>query len=366
MIWGGVRMVTLSWPAAWARLSALPSVRPQFRSRRCRRPAGRPHGDGAVEEQADVQPHHRRRNQAKEGESRIAAPDVARVLEEAPEAPLGGELGKGRAGVGDGDEALTRLGDAGGGDRLPEVGEVRGRLERRPRLAGDQEEGALDVEVPLQVDDRLGVGGVQDVKDGVSGGAAEGGAQHLRAEAGAAHAEEARRRRSPPAAPRSPAPVELRHPPAHGERDVEPAQPVADDRRVGRVGRLPEVGVPVPDALHDPARWASATTSARFGTPEARWDLIPPRPRRGALELLPDLRDQLVVRGGEGRRPRDQEVLGHLLALIPTRVELGDDLPGALDVVAHGVAGDRPWSRKASMVAGGMVSTVSGPISASA
>jgi hypothetical protein len=124
-------------------------------------------------------------------EGRVAAADGWVAIEDVAEVAVFGDLLHLGAGVGDGDEVAASVVVADGVLHLLEeilledVG-----LKGGAGLAGDDDERLLEIEAVADGLDLLGVGGVEDVERGEVRLAAEGERKHLRAEAGAAHAEE--------------------------------------------------------------------------------------------------------------------------------------------------------------------------------
>ena len=80
---------------------------------------------------------------------------------------------------------------------------------------------------------------------------------------------------------------------------------------------------------------------------------------------LRDSAEQLIERVRELLHALCNQLFRDLLERNAMTFQLGDYRAGPLDVLLHDVRVTLPWSRNASIVAGGMVSTVSRPISAS-
>ncbi len=216
------------------------------------------------------------------------------------------------------------------------MGEVRSGLQGGARLAGDDEQGATQVETSLEGGDRLGVGGVQDVEGGEALGGLERGPEHLGAEAGTAHAEQHAVGEAGVAHPGGDR-GELGQALLHRNRRVEPAQPVADHRGVGRVARLPQLGIAVPDPLDQPVVGAQAITGGQ--TPRHHRRAVGAAPAQ-CVDLLGDPPDQLVVGIGEGLHPGDQQVLGDLLHADADPGQVVDGSLGTLPILTHGVGLD--------------------------
>ena len=89
-------------------------------------------------------PHQRRRHDAERRQRAVAPADVRVAREHPPEGVLAGQLLQARAGVGDRHEAGAIF------EQRPEVGEQRQRLDRAPRLGGDDEQRALRLDACLQ------------------------------------------------------------------------------------------------------------------------------------------------------------------------------------------------------------------------
>ena len=196
--------------------------------------AGNRHLRRNLQKAVDVDAHQRRRHDPEHRERRVAAADLRLAREDRAEAALVREVVQLGAGVGDRGElrpAAARL--------LPEVLELRARLDRRARLRGGEEEGLLQVDVPLEPSDRLGMRRIEHVErlD------VERPPQHLGRERGAAHPEQdavvellGRRLRER---------VQLVDVVADARDDVEPAEPAI----LVRAG--PERRVVAPDPLDD-------------------------------------------------------------------------------------------------------------------
>ena len=119
---------------------------------------------GLAEELGHVEAHDRRRHHAEIAQRGVAAADAGAAEEDATEVMrLRGVLHLG-ARVGDGHEALARLGRADRGlHPLEEVLAQRVGLERAARLAGDDDDGAGQVELALDGLHLRGVGRVDQV-----------------------------------------------------------------------------------------------------------------------------------------------------------------------------------------------------------
>ena len=131
-----------------------------------------------------VDAHQRRGHDAERGQRAVATTDARVAVERAPKATLAGELLEARPGIGDRDEAPALL------EQRPEVGEQRQRLDRAPRLRGDHEQGVGEIDGALHRTDRGRVGRVEDVQRRPVATRAEGPAQDLRGQRGAAHAKQ--------------------------------------------------------------------------------------------------------------------------------------------------------------------------------
>ena len=248
------------------------------------------HAGRSLQEQAAVDPDDRSGNEAEHAQRGVAATDIRRILEEVQEVSVARDGRERRSRVGHRDEMRARV-VADGCSDFPEMGQVGERLQRRARFARHDVPGCLRIDGAGHPGDGERIGRVQHVQRRLSLGAAEGAAQHLWAEARAAHAQE-----------HAVAPPGLAHlggegleggePLTHGADDVEPAQPVVDDRCVGAVTRLPEVWVAVPDPRRDAARGRCVE---RHGD-RAGVDVAAARVS-GAhrVDLLGDAADQLVI-----------------------------------------------------------------------
>ena len=110
-----------------------------------------------------IHPDQGRRDQAEEGEGRIAPADRRVVEETVAKAVRRGDLGQRASGIGDGDEMPPRLlGPEPPGGEVVEVLEEREGLHRPARFGGDDEERPFQVEALGAVEDRPGVGAVED------------------------------------------------------------------------------------------------------------------------------------------------------------------------------------------------------------
>ena len=171
-------MQTLSRPSRQSSPSESPSSSPGLPSAE---PARLRHLLRATEELRDVDAHQRRRHHAERRERRVAPADRRLAREHRGEAALARELLERRAGVGDRAELIavsTRP--------FPEVVGVRARLERRARLRRGDEQRTRDVELRLEIADRLRMRRVEDVERLLPKRARE----HLGRERRAAHAEQ--------------------------------------------------------------------------------------------------------------------------------------------------------------------------------
>ena len=184
----------------------------------------------------------RGRHDPEHRERRVAAADLRLAGEDGPEATLARDALELRAGIGDRDE----LGAAPAG-LLPEVLEVRTRLEGRPRLRGDDEERPLELEAGFEPANRSRMRRVENVErlD------LERPAEHLGREARAAHAEQHRVVELLARAGRER--VQLVHLRPDPGDDVEPAEPTI------LVAAGPDGGVVGPDPL-DERRHAVASS----------------------------------------------------------------------------------------------------------
>ena len=146
--------------------------------------AGLPRRRRAREQVADLHAHQRGGTDAERRECAVAPADVRVAEERVPEAVSLRELEKRRARIGYRD-IMAPLAQA-----RPEILEQRARLDRAPRLGGDDEQRASQLERDLEGADRGGVGRVEHVQPGPSGAGGKAATQHLRGERGAAHAEQ--------------------------------------------------------------------------------------------------------------------------------------------------------------------------------
>ena len=241
---------------------------------------------------------------AEERQRRVAAADVRRVHEDRAEALVDGLLLERRALVRDGDEVLAGVQAVELCQPLVEIGMKAGRLRGAAGLAGDDEQGAAEVDLLLDRAHRVGVRAVQDahVQEPVAN--AEDLAQHLRRQARAAHAEQDRVRVAVLAQPLDEA-CQLVEFGAHVLADRQPPKRVLDDPDVVRLA-LPQRGIALPQARH------RAAPGERF---ERR-----ARPR---LRRLGELQRGAHRTKGAGRR-RSTPAKALTEARAPTRL-----LPGA-------------------------------------
>ena len=139
-------------------LPAVSERRPSWSSCPARRGTPRPshaHACGCARRRRRSAPRPRGRKPT----GRIAAADRRLAVENRVECTLLRERLEIRTGIGDDRELLGVL-----SGQLPEVLEVRARLERRPRLGRRDEEGPADVDRVLQPADRLRVRRIENVK----------------------------------------------------------------------------------------------------------------------------------------------------------------------------------------------------------
>ena len=219
----------------------------------------------AFEEALERNAHQRRGHHPEQRERRVASADLRLARERRAEPPLLRQLLELGAGVGD----RRELGATASG-AVPEVLQVRARLDRGARLRGREEEGALEIETALEAPD----GGRMRRVENVEGLDRERAPEDLRRERRAAHPEQdevvellARRLCEG---------VQLRDARTDPADDVEPPEPAVlagagPERRVVR----PD---PVDDAAHAAASCArfaripsssSSKESANFCTPSA-------------------------------------------------------------------------------------------------
>ncbi len=166
-------------------------------------------------------------------------------MEHAPEGVGLGRLLQLGAGVGDGHEVRARLlAQRRLGDR-PEMPVQDVGLQRRPRLGGDQEEGAGGIDQALEAADLGRIGGVQHQQLRKARLGPEGLGQHLGPQAGAAHAQQQHMRE--PGRPHLGLEGLQRHQVhAAGLAGVQPSQPL------GLVGAGPQAGVAGPQPVDPP------------------------------------------------------------------------------------------------------------------
>ena len=144
----------------------------------------------AVEKRARVVTRRRERHHAEIGKHGIASADAGNAEKDAAKTFLLRGLLQAGARIGDGDE-VPGGGAAEGSRRLGEkIIHQHVRLERRARLAGDDEQGARDIDATLETPHLLRVGGIEHMKRGIARRGSEALGQHLGAEARSAHAQE--------------------------------------------------------------------------------------------------------------------------------------------------------------------------------
>ena len=138
-------------PPAFAELEAQLQPGVRLAAARVRHPLG------VCEQALGVDAHQRSGNDSEGRQRRVPAADRRLAVEHA-HPPLPRELLELRAGIGDYDELLRIAG------LLPEVGVVRQRLERRPRLGGDDEHRLRQIEGLLRMPDHRRVRRVEHVQ----------------------------------------------------------------------------------------------------------------------------------------------------------------------------------------------------------
>ena len=148
-------------------------------------------------------------------------------MEHFAKAALAGEVLQARARIGDRNVVAALAAER------EEVREQRERLDRAPRLRGDQEQRAAALDRMLDVGDRVRIGRVEDVQEWAPLAVAEAAAQHLRCERGAAHAEQDDVLVALAGDLRGEG-LERGHLGKHPLRDRQPSEPVADLRRTRR------------------------------------------------------------------------------------------------------------------------------------
>ena len=305
-----------------------PSWRPSRTPGLSARPAALRHLGGALNEADDVGTHQRRRDDAEGRERGVAAADGRLTVEDAAEAAFLGERLEGGAGVGDRDERLRAA-----ARQAPEVVEMAARLERRPRLGGDDEERAAEVERAGEPLDRRRVRGVENVEAVGAGGLP----QHLGSEARPAHPQE--HGGVERAAHVLGEGLDLGQQLQHALRLVEPAEPAV------LVRPRPERRVPRPDPLDELGRVHVLRGDELAGLGADAVEELGERVR----ELVDPL---TLERGG------DVVVVDPGL-LEPPETSFASSMPWA------SVSSTFPWSWKASIVSSGIVLTVCEPISSS-
>ena len=131
------------------------------------------HVRGALQQPVAVDPDDRRGHEPEHAQRRVTPSDVRRVLEHVPEPALARGCRERRSRVGHRDEVRARISDPGGGGHLPEMREMRQRLQGGAGFARDDVPGPCGVDPSGDPRDRERVGGVEDVECRVPGGAPE-------------------------------------------------------------------------------------------------------------------------------------------------------------------------------------------------
>src|SRR5260370_4548411 len=209
------------------------------------------------------------------GRHRMAPADARYAGKNFAEAFLLRYLWQARARIGDGHEMPAGLPLANErNDLRPEIIEEDVGLERSARLAGHDEQRALQIDPVLQRADLLGIGGVEYVKCRSAGSRAQRSRQHFGAQARSAHAEQ-----------QNVAKIFGANFPSEGGQAIEAAELVIDNvepvEPVALVASRPKPRVPAPE----PAHFAFGPPNIlRF--PELASELVTEQ-RRLVIELRP-------------------------------------------------------------------------------
>ena len=198
------------------------------------------HPEGAAEERVEVDPEERSGHETDVGEGGVAATDVLRVEEDAPQLVVVGDRLQAPARVGDRDHELAgRFAALPGGpecvvDPLPGLRLEGQRLGRGAGLAGHDHERGERVEAGIGSPDGRRIRRVEDADGQPLRVRSEGGDEDVRGEAAATHPGHDRRAEARLA---DPLPERLEPGDAVGEvaGGVEPAEPVPDPRLHRRV-----------------------------------------------------------------------------------------------------------------------------------
>ena len=209
--------------------------------------AGGRHGARAGQQQPHVEADERGRRESEVREGGIPPPDARLAVEHRPEAPFRRQAVERRARVGHrGEPRAGRLAAGALPDALEEVRVQQARLERRARLAGDHEQGSVEVQGRLERPDPGRIRRIEHPQIEPAG-RPEDPLQHLRTKARPAHAEQRHRDEA--------VPPHLRHerfqPPRFGTvrvRNVQPAEPAS------LVAAGPDGRVPLPEPSETPGR----------------------------------------------------------------------------------------------------------------
>src|SRR5581483_5304525 len=292
-----------------------------------RTPAGVQHRLRLAEQPVEVDGHQRRRQQPGHRERGVPAADRG-LAGEHGRAARPRQLLQRRAGVGDRDEAVGALA------ALPEEVVLRARLECGPRLGGDDEQRALEVERIGEPADRLRVRRVEHVEPRRP----EPAPYDLRGERGAAHPQQHEVVDLGDDAPREL--PDLRDALPHPQRLVEPPEPV----RLVLAG--PDGRIPLPDPLDE----LPCVSEAQARTSSPRLARIPSSSSSNESENFSTPSRSSVSVTSSTETPA---------ASTASNTRCASSTP------CSSVSATSPWSWKASIVSSGIVSTVSGPISSS-
>ncbi len=247
------------------------------------------------------------------------------------------------AGIGDSDEVLPGPihADRVGHPVVEELEEGEG-LGRAARLGGDDEQGAGQIE-PLRVGQHSArVGAVEHGQVQTPLLDAEGPAEDVGSQAGAAHPQQ-QRVGVAPGAHVVDQPLQAGDVLEHGLSDVQPAQPVGDLRGL----RLPDGVVVGPDAGHHPVL-------PHFGQRSVDRGLV--RPQAGRLVLPSGQQPVAFLGDGRHQRREGSAKLGHpiLLQLLGDRVQVHAQIGQAGHVVAGLVQPGLQRGRDRAVVAEGI------------
>src|SRR5208283_5258725 len=311
------------------------------------------------QEFGEVQAHAGAGHHAEIRECGVTPSDAGNSRENMAEMVRFGDLLQLRTGISDGDEVAAHfIGTHLGFNSFKKILLENVGLQCAARFTGHDAQRLAQIQLPLQRFDLAGVGGIQHMQFRKAGNFPEGQAQHFGAQAGAAHAQQQN-------VAELGLPYFLRQLPEGSEirdlllRDVKPAEPVA------LVRAAPERSILLPEArdlvVVFPVRKRNVNCRGQ-GWRQFVSQFVEAHARTPAL--FPVASSNCLNASAKSFTPSRSNLSVTSFMEMPAwpRLSIVFTAPATSSVR---LLRNLPWSRKASKVAGGMVSTVSAPMSSS-